>query len=78
MLLPDNIHPEDCIYYTGAMILDEIGKNNGQNFIDLYQKMRKTKKMSCSVFVLSLDWLYLIQAVQVDKDGVIKRCLSKN
>ena len=39
MLLPDNIHPELSIYYNGAIVLNELKKEDKQPIINLYQKM---------------------------------------
>lgn len=75
MLLPDNIHPELSIYYNGSIILSELEKNPEQKIMELYSSIKKRKKMSFSIFILSLDWLYLIQEAQIDEKGVIQRCL---
>lgn len=75
MLLPDNIHPELSIFYNGAMVLNELNKNPKQKILDLYSSVKKNNNMSFSVFVLSLDWLYLIDAAQIDEKGVIRICL---
>ncbi|MFT4444965.1 ABC-three component system middle component 6 [Parvimonas sp. G1967] len=75
MLLPDNIHPELSIYYNGSVILTELDKIPEQKLLELYYNVKKSYDMSFSVFVLSLDWLYLIQLAQINDKGVIKKCL---
>jgi hypothetical protein len=75
MLLPDNIHPELSIYYNGSIILIELEKEPEQKLLELYHNVKKSNDMSFSVFVLSLDWLYLIQLAQINDKGVIKKCL---
>lgn len=75
MLLPDNIHPELSIFYNGAIVLSELNKNPQQRILDLYSNVKKSNNMSFSVFVLSLDWLYLIDAAEIDGKGVIRKCL---
>lgn len=75
MLLPDNIHPELSIYYNGSIILTELDKIPEQKILELYYNVKKSYDMSFSVFVLSLDWLYLIQLAQINDKGVIKKCL---
>lgn len=74
MLLPDNVHPELSIYYNGAIVLSELEKLPKQKIMDLYSNVKKINGMSFSVFVLSLDWLYLIQIAQIDEMGVIEKC----
>ena len=75
MLLPDNIHPELSIYYNASIILSELEKQNEQKFLELYLKVKMSNNMSFSIFVLCLDWLYLIQLAQISEKGVVKKCL---
>lgn len=75
MLLPDNIHPELSIYYNGALVLNELQKNNGQSIMQLFTKLKAKTDMSFSVFILCLDWLYLINAAEVNERGKIEICL---
>lgn len=72
MLLPDNIHPELSIYYNGSVILNELKGGSEQKLLELYHNVKKYNEMSFSIFILSLDWLYLIQAAQIDEEGVVK------
>ena len=74
MLLPDNIHPELSIYYNGSIILAELEKQTEQKFFELYHNVKKSNNMSLSIFVLSLDWLYLIQLAQISEKGVVRKC----
>lgn len=75
MLLPDNIHPELSIYYNGALILDELQHNNGQSILQLFSKMKTKTDMSFPTFVLCLDWLYLINAAEINERGDVELCL---
>lgn len=75
MLLPDNIHPDISIYYNGAIVLSQLNKEPRQKILDLYSKAKNDNNMSFPVFVLSLDWLYLIEAAEIDEEGVIRKCL---
>ena len=75
MLLPDNIHPELSIYYNGSVILTELEKKTEQKLLELYYNVKKSNDMSFSMFVLSLDWLYLIQLAQVSEKGVVRKCI---
>ena len=74
MLLPDNIHPELSIYYTGAIVLEELQISSVQQIMDLYQKVKNKKEMSFSTFVLSLDWLYLIEVAKLNEKGEVELC----
>ncbi len=73
MLLPDNIHPENSIYFNGALVLQVLQKNNGIDLINLYQEVKLVKDMAFSVFVLCLDWLYIADIAEV-KEGRVALC----
>lgn len=74
MLLPDNIHPELSIYYNGSIVLGELKTAAKQSFFDLYQRVKKVNDMSFPTFILSLDWLYLIDLAKVDENGWVELC----
>ncbi len=73
MLLPDNIHPEDCIYYNGSIVLEIVQQSKRISLADLFAKVREKKNLSYSVFLLCLDWLFLINAVLVN-EGIVSPC----
>lgn len=74
MLLPDNIHPENSIYYNGAFVLEVLQKQSSQSILDLYQIVKTKRNMSFSVFVLSLDWLYLLNVANLNTEGEVVLC----
>lgn len=74
MLLPDNIKPELTIYYNGAVVLKELQQDNKCDIIDLYQKVKQKNNMSFMTFMLSIDWLYLLEVAIMNKNGEIELC----
>lgn len=74
MLLPDNIHPDNSIYFNGAMVLKELQAKRVQDIMDLYQGVRRDRKLSFSLFILCIDWLYLINVVRVNESGKVELC----
>lgn len=74
MLLPDNIHPENSIYYNGAFVLEVLQKQSAQSILDLYQTVKLKRNMSFSVFVLCLDWLYLLNVAKINTKGEVILC----
>ncbi len=70
MLLPDNIHPENCIYYNGGIVLNVIQNNNDIEMLELFQLVKKVRNMSFTTFVLCLDWLYLIDVATLENEKV--------
>lgn len=73
MLLPDNIHPENSIYYNGAIVLNVLQESTDLELVSIYQKVKRTKNLSFPVFLLCLDWLYIINVAEV-KNGRIELC----
>jgi len=76
MLLPDNIHPENSIYYNGAFLIQVLKNKNNLGILDileLYQEVKELKNMSFPIFILSLDWLYLANIAEL-RDGRIVLC----
>ncbi len=73
MLLPDNIHPENSIYYNGAIVLEVLQRNNNIELLELYLLVKKARDMSFPIFILSLDWLYLID-VAILKEEKVELC----
>lgn len=70
MLLPDNIHPENSIYYNGGIVLNVIQNNSDIEMLELFQLVKKVRNMSFTTFVLSLDWLYLIDVAVLENEKV--------
>ncbi len=75
MLLPDNIKPELSIYYIGSQILAILKDNRSLSLINLFQKLRERNFVSFQSFVLGLDWLYLINAAEVNEQGDVVLCI---
>ncbi|MDI9310775.1 MAG: hypothetical protein QM535_11210 [Limnohabitans sp.] len=74
MLLPDNIHPENSIYYNGAFVIESLKKDTSYKMLDLYQEVKLKKQMTFSVFILCLDWLYLLDVAKLNHKGEIELC----
>lgn len=73
MLIPDNIRPEDSIYYNGAKVLEVMLDAKKLSLGDLYVRLRRTMDISIATMLLSLDWLYLIDCIVVN-NGVVELC----
>lgn len=73
MLLPDNIHPDNSVYYNGAIVLQVLQNYGKMEIFDLYEKSKGVKEISFPLFVLCLDWLYLIDAAILNS-GEVELC----
>jgi hypothetical protein len=74
MLLPDNIHPEQSIYYNGAFVLQALREKRVMDLLDLYLSTKKQREITMPVFVLCLDWLYLLNLVSLNEQGKVELC----
>ncbi|MGG3889487.1 ABC-three component system middle component 6 [Metabacillus fastidiosus] len=52
----------------------ELKKKSEQHILDLYQSVKNNNNMSFSTYILSLDWLYLIDVAKINEDGRVQLC----
>ena len=71
MLVPDNTRPEDTIYFNGAKVLQVIQNEKRLAITDLYVILKKKSDISFATMLLCLDWLYLIDCIEVNNGEVI-------
>jgi hypothetical protein len=74
MLVPDNIHPEQTIYFNGAFVLKAIQEHCVMDLLDLYVQIITEREMSMPVFLLCLDWLFLLNLITLNDNGKVKLC----
>ena len=74
MLVPDNIHPEQTIYFNGAFVLEAIRENRVMDLLDLYIETKSKREISMPVFLLCLDWLFLLDLVTLNNQGKVELC----
>ena len=74
MLVPDNIHPEQTIYFNGSFVLEAIQENPVMDLLDLYIQTKSKREMSMPVFLLCLDWLFLLDLVTLNSHGKVELC----
>lgn len=74
MLLLNDINPEMSIYYCASLLIKEIENKQGQDIVTLYKTVKDKYQISLKIFAYCLDWLYLIEAAKVDKEGGVFLC----
>jgi hypothetical protein len=74
MLLPDNIHPENSIYYNGAIVLELIQQYKCIELTELFFLVKEKKNMSYPILILCLDWLYMLNVAIINKKGEVCLC----
>lgn len=70
MLLPENMAPEDSIYFNGAIVLEIVQKEGRISMADLFCELNKRKTIAFPVFLLCLDWLFLIDCVYIRNEEI--------
>ena len=67
--MPNNIAPKNSIYFNASLIIKEISNDTQPvfSFWELYEKMKKEHNMTLNIFVMCLDWLYLIDHPKLSK-----------
>lgn len=73
MIMPNNIDPKYSLYYIGGLILKTIKKEKIK-FVtvdELYMYISKDYMISYQLVILSLDWLFMINAIQFKEGEII-------
>jgi len=67
MLLPsDGLHPEDTVYYNATFVINALNEFGEQHIMDVYIQIKRIKNMPISMFILCLNWLYLLDFISVN------------
>lgn len=74
MLLPENISPENSLYFNGSFVLKALRRIGEASILDLFAETRALRDISMPIFVLSLDWLFLADLVIFNDRGNIVQC----
>ena len=74
MIINKEINPEREIYHLGALVIEILTENQNSklDFMDVFQQLNKKIKVSVNLFILVLDWLFILGLVNKQKDAIIK------
>lgn len=75
MILSKQINPEKDLYFLGSILISEIGRKKDKSIdsIELFDSVKKIQPISFGLYSLALDWLFLIGAVEL-KNNELLRC----
>lgn len=74
MIVSQDNHPQRQLYYLGAKTLGMLRRKGGtSDFFEAYQELKNAEDISIMLFILTLDWLYLLGVVKAEK-GWITQC----
>jgi len=76
MIASPNVHPERDIYYLCAKVIEilSISDKNNWDYIELFEFFKQRQKIEFKLFILCLDWLFIINAIEKNTDGEIRKC----
>lgn len=74
MIINQDNNPQRQLYYLGAKALEILNAKGGSvDFFEVYEQLKIEHNISIRLYVLTVDWLYLLGAIKSDK-GLIERC----
>ena len=74
MINDKNTNPQRDLYYLGGVVIDVLhNTNNEESFFDIFEKVREKENISMNLFSLTIDWLYLLDVVKLNK-GRLEKC----
>ena len=76
MIVNKDITPERDFYYLGAKTIEILSsyEDNKIDFFKVYSELDKSENISINLFILTLDWLYLVGAIEKPVKGNIIKC----
>jgi hypothetical protein len=75
MILNKDVRPERKIYFIAALVIDVL-KESKEGVIDhlyVFEKLQESEGITAEVFLLALDWLFLLGAIKTER-GVLIKC----
>lgn len=75
IIIRNDVKPDSTIYYQGAVLLDILKKHKDStiNLEYLISLVNKTfPSLSINQVLYTLDWLYLLDAISLSKEGEIE------
>ena len=78
MLLLNDMKPEMSVFYYASLLIKEVEGREGQDIVSLYKIAKEKYNISLKLFSYCLDWLFLIEAAVVDREGGVFLCTYMN
>jgi len=74
MLINRDINPKREIYHIGALVLEILSDNpsSKMDFFEIYQHLNEKIKVSVNLFILTLDWLFILGLINKKRETIIK------
>lgn len=74
MINDNNTNPQRDLYYLGGVVIDILyHASEDESFFDIFGKVHERESISMNLFSLTIDWLFLLDAVNF-KNGRLEKC----
>ncbi|ASS96634.1 ABC-three component system middle component 6 [Peribacillus simplex] len=75
LIIRNDVKPESNIYYLGAVFLKYLQQHQKINIEDFFKKINTDyPSISINQILYTLDWLYILDLIDLIDEGVIIKC----
>jgi hypothetical protein len=76
MIISKDINPERDFYYLGAKTIEILSstEEDKMDFFSVFNALKSSEDISLNLFTLTLDWLFIIGAIDKSYKGYIVKC----
>lgn len=74
MIVTSDISPERNLYFLGGKILEKLPKDEPIDSLLMFENLREKFGVSFPLFMYALDWLYLVNLIELTPNGDIRLC----
>jgi len=76
MIVSKDINPERDFYYLGAKTIEILSssKDKRLDFFNVFEILKNTEDISINLFILTLDWLFILGVIDNSQKGYIIKC----
>ena len=76
MIVSKDTNPEKDLYYIGARVLEVLASADTVeiDYVEIFLSLKSKMQISNNLYALSLDWLFLLGAIDISAEGNIRKC----
>jgi hypothetical protein len=76
MIISKDINPERDYYYLGAKVIEILSKTEDKkyDYFSTFEELKSSVNVSITLFTLTLDWLFILGAIDKSEKGYITKC----
>ncbi len=76
MITNKDINPERDFYYLGAKTIEILlsSEDDKMDFFSVFDELKSSEDISLNLFTLTLDWLFIIGAIDKSHKSYIVKC----